>query len=78
MGMAARRIDGNIRMAIYDRNGREEVMVDKEEEEGGKDWPGIRRELEDSRGPAKDLDYHGSIQLASRRVKYYCPPRFIH
>lgn len=35
-------------------------------------------ELEDSRGPAKDQNYRGSIQLASRHVKYYCPPRFIH
>lgn len=35
-------------------------------------------ELEDSRRPAKNQNYRGSIQLASRHVKYYCPPRFIH
>lgn len=27
---------------------------------------------------AKDQNYRGSIQLASRHVKYYCPPRFIY
>lgn len=38
----------------------------------------VVRELEDSRRPAKNQNYRGSIQLASRHVKYYCPPRFIH
>ena len=48
-----------------------------------KGLPGVgdqreREGAENSRGPAKDQNYRGSIQLASRHVKYYCLARFIH
>lgn len=49
----------------------------KGEERRGPRGVGVR-ELEDSRRLAKNQNYRGSIQLASRHVKYYCLPRFIH
>lgn len=76
MGTVARRIDSDGRIWPK-RQGRKDGGEGRGErgEDGGQAVVG---ELEDSRGPAKDLDYRGSIQLASRHVKYYCPPRFIH
>lgn len=47
------------------------------EERGGR-GDRCRRTRGLPRDSAKDQNYRGSIQLASRHVKYYCPPRFIY
>lgn len=57
-----------------DRRRRRDMTETAAGEEGRAD----AEEHEDSRESAKDQNYRGSIQLASRHVKYYCPPRFIY